>query len=125
MTAVQTRIDELRRRSTTTTTSTTSRRKPEISDREFDRLLDELQAARSRASRAGHARQPDAARRRPADRGLRHASRHRVPMLSIDNTYSAAELREFDKRVRKLLHGEPVRYVVELKIDGVAISLDL
>src|SRR5262249_17492747 len=48
---------------------------------------------------------------------------HRIPMLSIDNTYDADELREFDKRVRKGLKGEPVQYVVELKIDGVAISL--
>ena len=44
-------------------------------------------------------------------------------MLSIDNTYNADDLREFDRRVRKLLGGEPVTYVVELKIDGVAISL--
>ena len=44
-------------------------------------------------------------------------------MLSIDNTYNADELREFDRRVRKLLTGETVTYVVELKIDGVAISL--
>ena len=44
-------------------------------------------------------------------------------MLSIDNTYNADELREFDARIRKLLGGEPVTYVVELKIDGVAISL--
>ena len=44
-------------------------------------------------------------------------------MLSIDNTYNADELREFDRRVRKLLGGEAVTYVVELKIDGVAMSL--
>src|SRR5262249_8856851 len=45
-------------------------------------------------------------------------------MLSIDNTYNAGELKEFDKRVRKLLSaGEAVTYVVEPKIDGVAISL--
>src|SRR5262249_45357987 len=42
---------------------------------------------------------------------------------SIDNTYNEAELREFDRRVRKLLPGQEVVYVVELKIDGVAISL--
>src|SRR5438270_541046 len=48
---------------------------------------------------------------------------HRQPMLSIDNTYNANELREFDRRVRKLLPGERVTYVVELKIDGVAIAL--
>ena len=45
-------------------------------------------------------------------------------MLSIDNTYSYDEVREWDARVRKGLNkGEPVRYVVELKIDGVAVSL--
>src|SRR5205085_11012661 len=49
--------------------------------------------------------------------------RHRQPMLSIDNTYNADELREFDRRVRRLLPAEHIEYVVELKIDGVAISL--
>lgn len=44
-------------------------------------------------------------------------------MLSIDNTYNADELREFDRRVRKGLGTEGVEYGVELKIDGVAISL--
>ena len=45
-------------------------------------------------------------------------------MLSIDNTYSYDELREWDVRVRQGLNrGEPVRYVVELKVDGVAVSL--
>ena len=49
---------------------------------------------------------------------------HAVPMLSIDNTYSYDELREWDVRVRKGLNaGEPVQYVVELKVDGVAVSL--
>src|SRR5262249_41663640 len=49
--------------------------------------------------------------------------RHRVPMLSIDNTYNAEELRDYDKSIRKMLGGEAVCYIVELKIDGVAISL--
>ena len=45
-------------------------------------------------------------------------------MLSIDNTYSFEEIREWDARVRKGLNpGEPVHYVVELKVDGVAVSL--
>lgn len=96
--------------------------KPEISDREFDRLLSELQkleeahpdlvTADSPTKRVGG---------QPID-GFTTV-KHRQPMLSIDNTYSAEELREFDKRVRKLLGGEKVTYVVELKIDGVAISL--
>jgi DNA ligase (NAD+) len=48
---------------------------------------------------------------------------HRFPMLSLDNTYNEEELREFDKRVKKVLDGENPEYVVELKIDGVAVSL--
>lgn len=48
---------------------------------------------------------------------------HAVPMLSIDNTYNDDELRKFDERVRKGLDGEQAAYVVELKIDGVSISL--
>jgi DNA ligase (NAD+) len=46
---------------------------------------------------------------------------HDPPMLSLDNTYSFDELREFDKRVRKQVAG--VKYLVEQKIDGVAVSL--
>ncbi len=49
--------------------------------------------------------------------------RHNVPMLSLGNTYSEEELIDFDRRVASLLEGEPYRYVAELKIDGVAISL--
>ncbi|MCK4998278.1 MAG: NAD-dependent DNA ligase LigA, partial [Anaerohalosphaera sp.] len=48
---------------------------------------------------------------------------HALPMLSIDNTYNAAELRSFDERVAKALQGREYSYVVELKIDGLAISL--
>lgn len=50
--------------------------------------------------------------------------RHPIPMLSISNTYDAAEVRDFDRRVRDLLvDTDPPAYVVELKIDGVAVSL--
>ena len=50
--------------------------------------------------------------------------RHEVPMLSIDNTYNASELREFDARTKRFLEtDEPFDYVVELKIDGVAASV--
>ncbi|MBI3291777.1 MAG: NAD-dependent DNA ligase LigA [Elusimicrobia bacterium] len=50
--------------------------------------------------------------------------RHRVPMRSLDNTYSSDELREFDEKVKRFLGGkEKVSYVVELKFDGVSVSL--
>jgi DNA ligase (NAD+) len=94
----------------------------EISDREFDRLLEELQ----KIERA-HPElvTPDSPTQRVGGAPIDEfrTIRHRVPMLSIDNTYNADELREWDKSVRKALGGEQPWYVVELKIDGVAMSL--
>jgi len=49
--------------------------------------------------------------------------RHRVPMMSIDNTYELAELEKYGQRVAKLLPDEKIEWVVELKIDGVAVSV--
>ncbi len=97
--------------------------KPEISDREFDRLLEQLKKIE-----ADHPElvTPDSPTRRVGGEPVEGfvTVTHRAPMLSIDNTYNADDLREFDKRVRKALpRGEAVTYVVELKIDGVAISL--
>src|SRR5947208_5445062 len=96
--------------------------KPEISDREFDRLLEELQALESQHPELVT---PDSPTQRVGGQPIAgfRTVRHREPMLSIDNTYNAGELREFDARVRKLLGSDPVTYVVELKIDGVAMSL--
>jgi DNA ligase (NAD+) len=95
---------------------------PEVSDREFDELVKELEAIE-----AAHPEvvTPDSPTQRVGGQPLEEFAtvRHRVRMLSIDNTYDAGELREFDRRVRKLLGKEPVVYVVEPKIDGVAISL--
>lgn len=48
---------------------------------------------------------------------------HEVPMLSLSNTYSEEELEDFDRRVRDMIGERKYRYVAELKIDGVAISL--
>ena len=48
---------------------------------------------------------------------------HRKPMLSLDNTYSQQELIEFGRRLEKRFPGQPLRYLVEPKIDGVAVSL--
>ncbi|HEY1859851.1 MAG TPA: NAD-dependent DNA ligase LigA, partial [Gemmataceae bacterium] len=96
--------------------------KPAISDRDFDRLLDELKKIEAEHPEL---RTPDSPTQRVGGQPIAGfvSVTHRVPMLSIDNTYSADELREFDRRVRKLVPGEEIKYVVELKIDGVAISL--
>src|SRR5438552_167881 len=96
--------------------------KPEISDRGFDRLLEELQALESQHPDLVTLDSPTQRVGGQPIAGFRTV-RHREPMLSIDNTYNPGELREFDARVRRLLGDEPVTYVVELKIDGVAMSL--
>jgi DNA ligase (NAD+) len=96
--------------------------RPEISDREFDRLLEELKKIEAAHPELVTSDSPTQRVGGQPIEGFQTVT-HREPMLSIDNTYSADELREFDRRVRKLVHGEPVVYVVELKIDGVAISL--
>src|SRR5580704_10204889 len=95
---------------------------PEISDREFDRLMEELKELEEANPELVT---PDSPTQRVGGQPISEftAVRHRRPMLSIDNTYSPDELREFDRRVRKVLPGEQVTYVVELKIDGVAVSL--
>jgi len=95
---------------------------PEISDIEYDRLLQrlvELEAAHPDLIA------PDSPTQRVGDQPVPTLQQveHRVPMLSIENTYSLEELRKYGDRVTKLLDGEPVEWVVELKIDGVAVSL--
>ena len=95
---------------------------PEISDREFDRLLRELQDLE-----AAHPdlATPDSPTRRVGGEPLAGFSqvKHAVPMMSLDNTYSVEEMREFDARIRKALGVESVDYVLEPKVDGVSISL--
>jgi len=99
---------------------------PEISDRDYDRLVDEL-----RALEAKHPElvTPDSPTQRVGDEPVPELQpvRHRVPMMSIDNTYGIDDLAAWGKRVEKLLaeagHTEPVEWVLELKIDGVAMSL--
>jgi DNA ligase (NAD+) len=95
---------------------------PEITDLEFDRLLQELIDLEKAHPELVT---PDSPTQRVGGEPIEgfEQVRHAVPMLSIDNTYSEAELREFDSRVRKLLRGEEPQYVVEQKIDGVSVSL--
>jgi DNA ligase (NAD+) len=96
---------------------------PEISDREYDRLMERLQKLET-----DHPEllSPDSPTQRVGGAPLTEFQTvtHQVPMLSIDNTYNFDEVREWDARVhRGLTQGETVRYVVELKVDGVAVSL--
>jgi DNA ligase (NAD+) len=96
--------------------------KPEISDRDYDLLLDEL---RQLEQQYPELITPDSPTQRvggqPID-SFAHIT-HSVPMLSIDNTYSEEDLRAFDERVRTSLGVQAVTYVLEPKVDGVAVSL--
>ena len=96
--------------------------KPEISDAGFDALLKELEALEAEYPEL---RTPDSPTQRVGGEPIKgfETVRHAVPMLSIDNTYSAEELRAFDERVRKGLNGESPRYVIEAKTDCAAVSL--
>jgi DNA ligase (NAD+) len=95
---------------------------PEISDREYDRLLEELKSLE-----AIHPEwvTPDSPTQRVAGQPLPgfRTVRHAVPMLSIDNTYSREDLERFHHRIREALGTDSFSYVVDPKIDGVAVSL--
>jgi DNA ligase (NAD+) len=95
---------------------------PEISDREFDRLLDDLKQLEAEHPEFAA---PDSPTQKVGGQPIKgfQTVTHAVSMLSIENTYNESELREFDARVRKALREEPPAYVVELKIDGVAVSV--
>ena len=96
--------------------------KPEISDKEYDKLLKELVDLEKKHPELANANSPtQRVGGAPIDGFV--TLKHRLPMLSIDNTYSPSELKEFDKKVCKALGKEKPSYIVELKIDGVAISL--
>jgi len=96
--------------------------RPKISDRQYDKLFAELKALEQ--TNPGLIT-PDSPTQRVSGQPLEGFVnvRHAVPMLSIDNTYNAEELKAFDERVRKGLESSDYNYVVEPKIDGLAISL--
>ena len=97
---------------------------PEIADAEFDALLKQLEHLEAEYPDLVT---PDSPTQRVAGRPTEGFSEvdHLRPMLSLDNTYSTGELREFDERVRKGagLGESAVAYVAELKIDGLSIAL--
>jgi DNA ligase (NAD+) len=95
---------------------------PVITDREFDRLLTELlELERAHPDLAS----PNSPTQRVGGEPLKAFKQiqHRVPLMSLDNTYSFEELREFVARAEKILEGRPITWVLEPKIDGVAVTL--
>jgi len=96
---------------------------PEISDYEYDQLMKELESLESANPQSIS---PDSPTQRVSGKPVSEFTsiEHSIPMLSIENTYSEEELREFDKRIRRMLKDvDDIEYVVELKIDGIAITL--
>lgn len=96
--------------------------KPAISDRDFDRKLAELiELEKAHPELASDDSPTQRVGGEPIDefRTVEHA----VRMMSIDNTYDEAEVRAFDERVRKALGDQKYIYVLEPKVDGVAVNL--
>lgn len=95
---------------------------PQITDRQYDMLFAQLKQLEQENPQFITSDSPT---QRVAGQPIEDFKTiiHAIPMLSIDNTYNADELREFDERVAKGLETKNYDYVVELKIDGLAISL--
>jgi DNA ligase (NAD+) len=95
---------------------------PQISDAEYDALLERLQKLEQE-----HPDQitPDSPTQRVGGRPAEGFAEvvHRRPMLSLDNSYNIDELRAFDQRCQRLADGRSFEYVAELKIDGLSLSL--
>ncbi|EJY57245.1 DNA ligase, NAD-dependent [Alicyclobacillus hesperidum URH17-3-68] len=95
--------------------------KPEITDAEWDSLMRELLQLEAMYPELADPTSPTQRVGAPVAEGFTKVE-HEIPMLSLANAYSAGDLLEFDKRVRQVV-GDAVRYVCELKIDGLAVSL--
>ncbi len=95
---------------------------PVVSDAEYDRLYHELLDLEEKFPEL---KTPDSPSQRVGGEPLGEFTtvRHAVPMMSLDNTYSQDEVRDFVKRVQKLLPEETLDWTVEPKVDGVALSL--
>lgn len=97
----------------------------EVSDFVYDALVNELEELEELYPKLKEEESPTQIVGSDLSEGFTSVE-HRAPMLSIGNTYNAEELKEFDDRVRRGLElgaTDPLEYVVELKIDGVAVSL--
>jgi len=96
---------------------------PSVSDAEYDRLLNELALLESK-----HPEQVDtlSPTKRVGGQVLEEFKKitHKRRMISLANAFSADDLRDFDRRVKAALSTQHVVYVAELKIDGLAMSVD-
>ncbi|MEC8781896.1 MAG: NAD-dependent DNA ligase LigA [Planctomycetota bacterium] len=95
---------------------------PEISDLEYDRLMQQLVSLEEEHPESVTADSPT---QRVGEQPVPHLVQfeHRLPMLSIDNVYDLDELQKFGDRTKELVELESLPWTVELKIDGVAVSI--
>ena len=95
---------------------------PEISDLEYDRLMQKLVSLEEEHPESVTADSPT---QRVGEQPVPHLVQfeHRLPMLSIDNVYDLDELQKFGDRTKELVELESLPWTVELKIDGVAVSI--
>lgn len=99
---------------------------PKVSDVEYDQLIDRLKLLEQTFPELASEDSPTRKIGAPLQRVSRRSGRtikHRVKMLSLDNTYSLEDLTKWHERLLKNLPGEDFSFVVELKIDGVSASL--
>jgi DNA ligase (NAD+) len=95
--------------------------KPEISDYEFDMLLKELESLEAQYPELASPNSPT--KRVGGDITKKFPTVvHQFPMLSLSNSYSEEEIKDWEQRVKKLV-GDEIEYVCELKYDGVAIGI--
>jgi DNA ligase (NAD+) len=95
---------------------------PEITDAEYDALFRELVELETQFPELVTPDSPTQRVGGPPSNAFAKVT-HRVPMLSLNNAFERDEVREFDKRIRRVLGDVAVEYVTELKIDGLAMSL--
>ncbi len=95
---------------------------PRISDAEYDSLVGELQVLETAFPELAAPESPTQRVGGKPVEGFTTVA-HLVPMLSLSNAFNEQDLRDFDRRVQNSLGNQAVKYIVELKIDGLAISL--
>ncbi|MQY56616.1 NAD-dependent DNA ligase LigA, partial [bacterium] len=95
---------------------------PQISDFEFDTLVKELEALEKQFPELIT---PESPTQRVGEQPISGFAsvEHSAPMLSLDNCYSIEELKDFEERLKKIIPKEKIKYVAELKIDGLGISV--
>jgi DNA ligase (NAD+) len=93
----------------------------EISDQEFDKLLERLKQLEAEHPQLITADSPTQRVGGKAESFSQFT--HKVPLMSLDNSYNLDDLRDFDERCTKLADGRKLEYVAELKIDGLSVSL--